>query len=799
VSLLCGDKTTLRKWSSVMADPVITYVVRNFSPSIEGDSMIYDLTRVGGQIEKITKLPGQSFQSLQFASLIRIGQLYDVGMSKGAKKLGLRSQFRFEDPLERDIYLNSCNMFPMVIPNMPQRWVPRNKVFEYVDRNVADSVLKWDKHYFSRYIGDLSREVLCPINHLSTGIKLVDRVVPSLKILCCRVLSAYNLAYGGTEKYPYVTNVIYYVERMLHVRLQKFPRKFPSFRPGFDFEPVNRALNFWYSYCVRSKKKVRFTFEPHHFSLIPLGNKKNGFERFPTLGEIETKYCTYRFVDNPSKNQALVSILRDFSAFMISAAIHIKDGMVPIEKHFKQPITSLSFKDENRSSLDEGTLNPDKVREYNHKGRIFALYKDSFLGRFLQFRKIERTYYPYFHLLYPGARNLSAHIEIGTSWLKGGAKLKYDALFGELGDKYELILDNNDITYRSYRFVSAGTQKFFDGDISSLDTSIGAMHLVFYQMFSLVWLERDDKDPMYLLIQCIIEALAEMLAGKTVRWIEDFMLIIGFMPSGSLETSHGNSWIMIMFYWLAYIFTVMAESEVSVRKRIWMYLLARRIINLFFGDDFLGGSPRDLDEISVEGFAEFIFVKYGVVMKNKNTYNSLITYHTVVGGTVLRTVYTGPVYLKRQFVMSENFGLTVHHPNICPIVPWRPLMQYKWRMAVPKDRGAPVFRNLSRLIGLAYDTIGVEPLAFYMIKFVFDIEYEMSCHAYGKQNVDRMIPELLADDRKYLLKIGMQGIPERFPDYDELLHLNYMDREYHLPKYSETRTWQESVLEVENW
>jgi len=214
---------------------------------------------------------------------------------------------------------------------------------------------------------------------------------------------------------------------------------------------------------------------------------------------------------------------------------------------------------------------------------------------------------------------------------------------------------------------------------------------------------------------------------------------------------------------------------------------------------FLGGSPRDLDEISVEGFAEFIFVKYGVVMKNKNTYNSLITYHTVVGGTVLRTVYNGPAYLKRQFVMSENFCLTVHHPNICPIVPWRPLMQYKWRMAVPKDRGAPVFRNLSRLIGLAYDTIGVEPLAFYMIKFVFDIEYEMSCHAYGKQNVDRMIPELLADDRKYLLKIGMQGIPEKFPDYDELLHLNYMDREYHLPKYSETRTWQESVLEVENW
>jgi len=330
-----------------------------------------------------------------------------------------------------------------------------------------------------------------------------------------------------------------------------------------------------------------------------------------------------------------------------------------------------------------------------------------------------------------------------------------------------------------------------------LDFSIGAMHLIYYQMFALHWVERDHNDPMYLLYQCIVEGLAEMLAGKTVRWLEDFMLIIGFMPSGSLETSHGNSWIMINFYWLAYIFDTMANSCVEVRKEIWLYMINRRIVALFFGDDFVGGGPVCLDVISVDHFAEFIAAKYGVQMKNKRTYRSLITYHKVIRGVVIRNIYTGPVYLKRHFCMSENFELEQVYPDICPIVPWRPLAQYKWRMSVPKDRGCPVHRNLSRLIGLAYDTLGIEPIAYIMLKFVFKRQYAISCSQIGKAAVDRLIPEMLAEDRKYLLKIGMQGIPERFPEYMELLYLNKFDREYHLPDYDHTRTWQESVLEVE--
>jgi len=668
-----------------------------------------------------------------------------------------------------------------------------------VDSMLANVILKWDQFFFQNFLGNVTREVLCPMNYLTTGLKYVDTEIPSLVVLCSRVVSGYNLGYGGTSEHPYVTNVVYNVQRNFRARLDKFPRKFPSFRPGFDFEDVNRGLNFFYCYCVRSKKKVRFTFKPSDMNLIPLGPKKNGYDKWPTIDPIKTELCEVHFTKHPSKNQAACSILRDFSNFVLSAAQMIKGGSVPIEKKFKQFITSLSFKDENRSCIDEGTLNPEKVKDYAMKGRIFALYKDSVIGRLTQFRKIERTYYPDFDKLYPGSRNLSAHIEIGTSWMYGGAYMKYFALFGDLGDKYKPIFRDNDPTFITYEFVESGTQKFFDGDIKALDTSIGAMHLVMYQMFCLVWLLRDDNDPMYLLIKCIVEGLAEMLAGKTVKWLEDFMLIVGFMPSGSLETSHGNSWIMINFYWFGYIFNVLFRVSRDERRKIWDYLIARRLAGLFFGDDYLGSAPRDLDSITNEGFAEYINAKYGVEMKSNSTYYSLLTYLKVASGTCLQVIYRGPIYLKRHFILSQNFHLQNYFPGICEVVPWRPIYQYKWRMSVCADRSAPIYHNLARLIGLAYDTLGVEPGAYYMLKFVYDESYRISVGLRGVEFVHRIIPEDLAKDRKYLLKLGMKDVPKGFPSYSELLYLNHFDREYHKPVYDETRTWQESVLEVETF
>jgi len=153
--------------------------------------------------------------------------------------------------------------------------------------------------------------------------------------------------------------------------------------------------------------------------------------------------------------------------------------------------------------------------------------------------------------------------------------------------------------------------------------------------------------------------------------------------------------------------------------------------------------------------------------------------------------------LKRVFVLSENVCLNIKQPKIAKVVPWRPIAQYKWRMGVPNKRSGPIYMNLSRLVGLAYDTLGIEPTAYIMLRFVYKLSYKYSVALEGKAFVDRTLPEQLAEDRKYLLKLGMQEIPTDFPTYEQLMFLNYYDRNYHKPEYNETRSWQESVLEVE--
>jgi len=322
--------------------------------------------------------------------------------------------------------------------------------------------------------------------------------------------------------------------------------------------------------------------------------------------------------------------------------------------------------------------------------------------------------------------------------------------------------------------------------------------LVIYMMFASVWIIKDESDHYYRIFQYLLEACSEQLAGKVVRWLVDYMLLLGCMPSGSLETSHGNTWIVINFYWFGYIFNEMAISSYEVRKKIWQSLLNRTLAILVFGDDFIAVIPDELEDIiTIERFAEYLDRYFGVKMKNLVSHRSLLTYLRVENGNVLSYVYKGPSYLKRRFILAANFNLGQICERIAPVVSWRPQIQYSWRVAVPKDRPAPIYMNLTRLIGLAYDTLGVDPVAYYMIKYLYNRTYAMSIRAYGKEFIDENIPVWFENDQKYMRKIGFSAPHNCFPFREYLLSLNILDREYHRPKFPKTRTWQEAMLDTE--
>jgi len=488
----------------------------------------------------------------------------------------------------------------------------------------------------------------------------------------------------------------------------------------------------------------------------------------------------------------------------MTAAEETEDGEVPVEKHLIQPITNMHVKYHNLNVVDEGKITDELAAEYRIKGRLFFLVNDSVLHRVFQFRKVERTYYPdCFTVDGRPARNMSAHNEIGTTWVEGGAYMKYLAMLGDTLDQYdEIILPGHtpDNVCKTYRFRSRGSSSVIEGDISGLDSSITAMQLVIYMMFASVWIIKDEADHYYRIFQYLLEACSEQLAGKVVRWLVDYMLLLGCMPSGSLETSHGNTWIVINFYWFGYIFNEMAINTREIRTKIWRHLIGRTLAILVFGDDFVAVIPDELvDILTIERFAEYLERYFGVKMKNLITHRSLITYLHVENGSVLRYVYNGPSYLKRKFILASNFCLESICDTVAPVVSWRPFAQYSWRVAVPKDRTAPPYMNLSRLIGLAYDTLGVDPMAYFMIKFLFKKTYANSVKAYGKNFIDENFPIWFRNDQKYMRKIGFQAPNSDFPTRGYLVSLNILNREYHRPKFPNIRTWQEAMMDTEIW
>jgi len=317
-------------------------------------------------------------------------------------------------------------------------------------------------------------------------------------------------------------------------------------------------------------------------------------------------------------------------------------------------------------------------------------------------------------------------------------------------------------------------------------------------MFNLIYVERDDSDITYRIFQYLLEACSEQLAGKTIRWLYDYMIIMGYMPSGSLETSMGDTWIMMIFYWLSYLFFEMRQATREVRRKIWRFLKIRFIIGLFFGDDFLIAFPLELLDapLSVDRFAEYLLRNHNVRMKSRATHFSLLTYLNVTNNEVTGYAYRGPVYLKRRFIDSRNFMLKDWEPEIADVVPWRALQQYQWRAGVPTDRTNPVFMNLPRLLGLIYDTLGVDPVAYHMLAYMYKVTYQLGVKMTSEQYIRTNMPEWVEKDKKYLLKIGYE-IHDKIdcPTRGEMLKLNIFDREYHKPRFPTIRSWQESMLD----
>jgi hypothetical protein len=436
---------------------------------------------------------------------------------------------------------------------------------------------------------------------------------------------------------------------------------------------------------------------------------------------------------------------------------------------------------------------------------------------FFKFRHFsERTYYR------PGHFSV-VRIEIGTKWIWGGAEMKARILRVDLMDQYKPIYTYTDeavvdgvVEYTIHESeerrmqncptvrwekVSEGSQVVCEGDIKKLDQNIKAIMLVIYMLCAQIWINKRDTR-MFRMFQYLLESCAENLAGKHVRWFNSFCLIIGMMPSGSLETSHGDSWVMAVYYFLTFFFYKLSYIPEEDRRRFFKYVQLRRIIILLFGDDFLYSLPRELVPIfGINEFEKFLLEFFHTEMKFCNTFGTVVTYLKLMNGTVVHDKlssqfnvkkisedewkiedisilggHRGPTYLKRRIIDVRNFNIDLIIGKDCPAyVAWRDIRQYFRRAGNPNDLlNSGLAHNLTRVIGLMYDTMGIDPMVYQFLSMLYDITVSKLLEQVKSQA--EFILLLLNQESqldKYVKKIGLTKLRTmQKPSRQLLLFLN---------------------------
>jgi len=680
----------------------------------------------------------------------------------------------------------SANVVRIKIPGVTNIWNPKIHDSLVVAKNLGDIAWEADKEWFKRFgivVVDTMRPLLCPNDHLVRRHYVSTSNVPPLSILCMRALSSYNHAFGGTRTHSYVVNGYYDQPAVLRRQIPKLLKNVVTFGPSYQFIDTFRGMMYYYRFCVDLKPK-QFRIKGEDLMKYPYPNStKNGYSKFET-NEVKVTKCEgikIRWTDSPTKYQARHAERRKLAELYrkITAAVR-NTNTVPIEKPSSGGITSIAVKDYNINLHWDEAEKPDPST-YSDKGRMFYITQDLQKNRIFKDRHSERTYYPKFFPTPLGGESflIGFRNDIGQKWIYGGAQLKYEALRGWEGDKWDFI-DGK------WVWVSSGDRIWAEFDISGLDLSILAQQLALYMYAGKYWIIEEDCWE-YRFYLYALEMAVEALSGRVMKWMRDFVIIMGVMPSGSSETSHGNTWIVIVCGFLSFIFYVIRTVDWSIGRQIMRALYHLQILAIVYGDDSNYTYPKHLrDYIGVERLQDFLMRMYRWQLRNVREYTSLISYLKWDPLNGFRGYYyEGPTYLKRKYVLYRNFGV-----NIDQVVPWRPTVQYMWRCAMPKHRQGTVIQVLARLIGLAYDTMGVDSVQYSYVKNFFVVALKMAKPEF--RSLTTLISEQLLKDDKFLRKVGLKTVPPTFPTLAHLRSINVMDRRKHEPPHA-SYTWQDWI------
>jgi len=348
-------------------------------------------------------------------------------------------------------------------------------------------------------------------------------------------------------------------------------------------------------------------------------------------------------------------------------------------------------------------------------------------------------------------------IRIGGKWSRGGA----------------------DILARMLGIFSSNEWKkiLVEGDVKNFDQSTIAKMVHAYFSKTLYY-EMEDTVP-HELRTLMVEWITKNIITRITHMIGQLWAIQqGGVPSGCFNTSHMDSWIMGMYFFL-FAYEQISRAPPHERDKLEDALI-RLIFLIVYGDDHAWNKSEDemvAYWFSGKEFQNFMKVFFDVDVREMK--DGLAFLSKVDGWGSITEL--GLTFLKYQFVKNQEQGKD--QPRY---LPFRETWEFVIRALIGgKGEERSVVDVVLSVLGHAYGTYASNRAAYDALFCIYKACFQILGQG-AEEKIKEMLEALPYDDLRAMRRKGItpQELFAGFPTWQVLVNKNAFDEAYHTPTFN---------------
>jgi hypothetical protein len=316
--------------------------------------------------------------------------------------------------------------------------------------------------------------------------------------------------------------------------------------------------------------------------------------------------------------------------------------------------------------------------------------------------------------------------------------------------------------------TTAWVKQLVEGDIKNFDASVLESFINLY--FSTMTVHMDTTHEDFSLFEKIIKyLLAQMLRRFTRVFGDIWAFVSGGVPSGAYNTSHMDSWIMLLYFCLFCVYTIMTTEDLDLREQLELEMISVvRII--VYGDDHLYNKGVKEGAIHFSGVAFAAFMKQHFNVEVRDLKDGVPFCSKVSGGWLIEC---GATLLKHQFVLNPD--QSQGQPEF---LPFRESREFVVRAVWGREtRARDEIDTLLSILGHAYGTYAANRDAYDRLHIL----YAEIVSLIGIEGLpERLLSRISNDDLKKIRAVGIrpEDLVSGFPTWDILVAKNVIDEVY---------------------